>query len=165
LTTSERGGDNGAMTNPETTMPDGASTSPFQSGLRSLFLATAVVAVALGLMEWIGFRDFASVIFLPVQCLAVIAVLVRSGGTAWFGVLNGGLTAALLVIVLSEFDASFLNASCWASLAAWFGGGLTANAEAKRRAPFLRWAWLSASAWFLIVVVIEFTSFVLDPPD
>jgi len=148
------------MASPETTSPP----KPFQFSLASIFLATAAVGVALGLLRWLGFSDFASVVYVAVQNSAVIAVWVKSRGTAWFGVLNGGLTAALLLIVLSELHASFFSAYCWASLGAWFGGGLAADAEAKRRSPFLRWAWLSALARFMIVVVIEFASFVTNPP-
>ena len=148
------------MTSTETTTPK----KPIQFGLRSMFLATAAVGVALGLLEWLGFSDFASVVYVAVQSSAVIAVWVKSRGTAWFGVLNGGLTAALLLIVLSELHASFLSVYCWASLGAWFGGGLAADAKAKRRSPFLRWAWLTALAWFLIALVIEFASFVMNPP-
>jgi len=89
LTVGRFDGDNEGMASPETTSPP----KPFQFSLASIFLATAAVGVALGLLRWLGFSDFASVVYVAVQNSAVIAVWVKSRGTAWFGVLNGGLTA------------------------------------------------------------------------
>jgi len=130
--------------------PSDPAQKPFQFGIRSLFLATSAIAVALGVLHWFG----PAPLILAVQFSAVIAVLLKSDGTAWRGVLIAGPSAALLMMYLSEFNLSFLGVVLAASTAAWFGGGLAADAESKRRSRFVRCAWFLALIWFLVVDAI-----------
>ncbi len=62
-----------------------SAPEPFQFRLRSIFLATSAVVAALGVLMWLG----PFYMILPIQCGAVIAILVKSKGTAWRGVLIG----------------------------------------------------------------------------
>ena len=135
------------MVSPET-------TKPFQFGLRSIFLATSAIAVTLGLLHWLSPFGFFLFVIVAVQCSAVIAVLLKSDGTALRGVLIAGPSAAVLIMYLSEFNLSFFGVIVAASVGAWFGGGLAAYAESKRQSRFLRWAWLLALIWFVIVDAI-----------
>jgi hypothetical protein len=56
--------------------PDAAPT-PFQFGLRSLFLAVTAIAAALGLLKWIGPCGFVAVVFSTGPFVTAIAILVR----------------------------------------------------------------------------------------
>jgi len=87
-----------------------------------------------------------------VQCEAVIAVMMMTRGTAWRGLVIGGILAPFLLIPVPH-DELLPAVAFWASLSAWLGGALVADAESMRRSLFLRWTWLLASVWFLAVVV------------
>src|SRR5882672_3853972 len=73
------------MASQEIKAPAEASPKPIQFGLRSLFLATTAIAVAFGVLKWFG----PLALVLGVQFSAVIAILVKSKGTAWPGVVIG----------------------------------------------------------------------------
>jgi hypothetical protein len=123
-----------------------AVPKPFQFRLQSIFVATAAIAVALGLLRWLG----PMYLSLVVQFTAVIAVLVTSRGTAWRGVVILGTSAALLSLLIPGPKSEFLpTGAFWASFAAWFGGGTAADTESKKRSHFLRWSWLFALVWLL----------------
>jgi hypothetical protein len=139
------------MASQEATTP--AAPEPFQFRLRSIFLATAAVGVALGLLHWFG----AVALILAVQFSAVVAILVISRGTALRGVVIVGGFVALYSMLTSEWPVVAFGTS----LTAWFGGALTADADSKRRSFFLRWAWLFALIWPLIVVLIEIMTIAL----
>ena len=103
---------------------------------------------------------------MAVQFVAVIAILVTSKGTAWPSVAICGLIAAAIVQISTGFEFQHLpHILYWASFAAWLGGGLAADAESKRRSRFLRWAWLLALMWFLLVIVIETIIIFVDLPN
>jgi hypothetical protein len=123
---------------------------PTQFSLQGLFVATAVVGVALSVFKCFGLFTM----ILSVQCAAVVAVLFKSRGTAWPGVVVMGLAPALFVMLLSRLGIPFYGVLFVASLGAWFGGGIAADIESKRRSAFLRWSWLFALIWFLTLVVI-----------
>jgi predicted permease len=74
LTFAPRGGQNERMTSPD------ATPKPFQFGLRSIFLVTAAVGVALGLLKWLGPRDFLTVVFFTAPFAATAAILVKTKG-------------------------------------------------------------------------------------
>src|SRR5258708_6146611 len=131
----------------ERRMAEIATDKPFQFSLWSLFVATSAIAVAFGLLKWLGPEN----LVLVVQFVAVVAVLVMGQGTAWPWVVGPGLFAAVVVFTLSHFHV--LAVPYWASLAAWCGGGLAADAESKRRSRFLRAAWQLALIWLAIVLV------------
>jgi hypothetical protein len=125
-----------------------ASPRPFQFGLRSLFLATAAIAVAFGVLNWFG----AEALILAVQFSAVIAVLVKSKGTAWREMVFSGSLVALLLLTPAGFDILILPiVAFFASLVAWFVGGLTASEMTRKQSRFLRWSWLLALLWFVFV--------------
>ena len=149
------------QTSPETT----TSQKPFQFGLRSIFSATSVVSLALGLLKWLGPTTFVGLVIVAVQSSAVITVLVQSRGTAWLGMVIGGSFAALHVVVLSDLHAPFAMILFFTGYGAWFGGGLGASEETKRRYRFLRCSWLFAAVWFLAVVVIVMIDLHLNPPN
>ena len=96
-------------------------------------------------------------LILAVQFSAVVAILVISRGTALRGVVIMGGFVAILSLLTSALPV----VAFWTSLTAWFGGALTADAESKRRSFFLRWAWLLALIWPLIVVLIEIMTIAL----
>jgi hypothetical protein len=125
-----------------------AIREPAQFSLRSIFVATSAVGVALGVLNWLG--PFCMI--LAVQFQAVIAVLMMTRGTAGRGVVIGGTIASFLLIPVPH-DELLAAVAFWASLSAWLGGALVADAESMRRSLFLRWTWLLASVWFLAVVV------------
>jgi len=132
------------MASQETTSPP----KPFQYGLQSIFMATAAVAGAFGVWHWAGEASF----ILTVQLSAVIAVLVKSKGTAWPGVVLGGLLVLMVILLLQlGVRTSVFLWSFWGSLAAYLGGGLAANAETKKHSRFLRWTPLIVLAWFLFL--------------
>jgi hypothetical protein len=118
---------------------------PLQFGLRSIFLATSAVGLALGVFKWLGHDIFV----LTVQLAAVVAILVKSRGTALRGVVILGTLVAFPMLGLAHFHVeSFVVIGTWASLAAWFGGWLASDAEARKRSRFVRWAWLLGLIWF-----------------
>ena len=135
---------------------------PFQFDLRSIFLATSAIAVALGLLKWLGPLAFLVLVVLVVQCSAVIAILIKSKGTAWLGVVIPQPMVVFLFIAaaLSQFnkvgelpDAALASGTIfWASLAGWFVGGLTASEATRKQSWFLRWSWLLLVIWLLLVV-------------
>src|SRR5258708_1645287 len=63
----------------ERRMAEIATDKPFQFSLWSLCVATSAIAVAFGLLKWLGPEN----LVLVVQFAAVVAVLVMSKGTAW----------------------------------------------------------------------------------
>jgi hypothetical protein len=134
------------MTSPDETQ------KPFQFGLRSIFLATAAVGVAFGLLKWLGLLA----LILAVQFSAVVAVLVLTKGTAWRGVVIGGSLAAVFILLFPPRIELLHTIALWASLLAWLGGGFAADTKAKRRSHFLRWTWLLVSVWLLILRVTFF---------
>ncbi len=73
LTFAPRGGQNKRMTRQET-------TKPFQFRLRSIFLVTAAVGVALGLLKWLGPRGLLTVVFFTAPIAATAAILVKNKG-------------------------------------------------------------------------------------
>src|SRR5258708_27613434 len=98
---------------------------PLHFPLWSLFVATSAIATVVGM--WDGFGP--ETLIGSVQFWAVIAVLVKSKGTAWPGVVLVGLIAALFS-AFTHFE-MLDEVAFLASLAAWFAGGLTAR-EATR---------------------------------
>jgi hypothetical protein len=128
-----------------------AAHKPFQFDLRSIFLATSAIALALGVLKWFGPDTFVAFVILEVQCSAVIAILVMSKGTAWRGVVFAGLTMALLAMVTRP---PFLIVLIWVSLVAWLGGGVSADAETRKRSRFVRWAFLLGLAWFWSLIAL-----------
>jgi len=156
LTFAQRSSQNDGMASPD------ATPKPFQFGLRSIFIATSLIALAFGLLQWLrqdalSLKLTVAVIAVVVtQCAAVIAILIISKGTAWPSVVAFGLFAAFYIQFVNRFSYTYLPAILfWTSLSAWFGGGSGADVEFKRRSRFLRWAWIYALIWFMIVVVIE----------
>lgn len=144
MTDARRRGDNDGMISPD------AAPKPFQFSLGSIFVATAVVGIALGVFNWLGFEAC----ILVVQLAAVVAILVKSRGTAWQGVVILGSLVAFPMLISARFQvASFVAIASWASLAAWFGGWFTADAETRKRSRFVRWAWLLGLIWFWFVFV------------
>ena len=148
------------MVSPET-------TKPFQFELRSIFLPTTAVGVAFGLLRWLGPFGFFLFVIVAVQCSAVIVIMIKSKGTAWPGVVIPGVFVAVLFIAaaLKQFNevGELLDptlAILFASLAAWFGGGLAASEAAKSRSLFLRWSLPLQFAWVVIVCVIVFNYFI-----
>jgi len=131
------------------TSPD-AAPKPFQFSLGSIFVATAAVGMSLGVFKWLGLDAF----ILVVQLAAVVAILVKSRGTAWRGVVILGTLVALPMLVSCNFQIqSFVTIACWASLAACFGGWFAADAETRKRSRFVRWAWLLGLIWFWLIFV------------
>ena len=127
--------------------PDSAP-EPFQFRLRSIFLAAAAVALALGVLTWLG----PFYMILAIQFGAVIAVLVKSKGSAWRGVIIGAILGGSLSLDYLHVE-KLLDGAFFSSLAAWVGGGFAADDETKRQSLFLRWAWQSALVWLLAVIV------------
>jgi peptidoglycan/LPS O-acetylase OafA/YrhL len=128
---------------------------PFQFGLRSIFLATSVIALTLGSWRWFGSEAFFAVLILAVQCAAVVAIGIKSRDSAWSNMVAVGLLgllAALLALMAAhrEWRACFVTFYFW-TLAAWFLGGLAADKAAKRKSRFLRWALPLAVLWLLII--------------
>lgn len=90
------------MASPKNTTPNDGK--PFQFSLRSIFVATSAVAVALGVLNWVGPRDFFGVVFFTTP-LAMIGsmLLLRGKGRlfmAWAWCLL--LSVALVIAVLSQ---------------------------------------------------------------
>jgi hypothetical protein len=54
--------------------------APFQFRLRSVFLATAAVGVALGLFKWLGRDGFSALALLTVELGAMVAILLKGKG-------------------------------------------------------------------------------------
>jgi hypothetical protein len=157
LTLTQQGGDNARMA----TNLDQESRAPAQFSLRSLFLATAALAVILGLLRWLGPAGFDLFLIVAVQCSAVIAVLAQSRGTAWPGVVIAGLFVGFAVLFLVAFhnfdddEVMFPLFLILASFAAWIGGGLAASQATKKQSSFLRLSWLLALVWSQAVTLIH----------
>jgi hypothetical protein len=146
LTSVSYASDNDGMNNPDGT------PKPFQFGLRSIFLVTSAIAVTLGVLKWrLGPLGFAGLVIATVQCAAVIAVLAKSKGTAWPGFIVPGLSVPFVIVAYGA--RASVVALFFASLAAWFGGGLTASEATRERSWFLEWSWLLSLIWFLLVLV------------
>jgi len=141
------------MVSPETMTPSEAK--PFQFRLRSIFLATAAVGMALGLLKWLGPVIW---MILAVQSAAIIAVLVKSRRTALRGVVFTGLVVAVLLLVSNE--APFDVVLVLASFSAWFAGTFAADAKSRKESRFVRWASALAALW--IVFIFFLAAFVLD---
>jgi hypothetical protein len=142
LTSAQRVGENDGM----------ASPKPFQFSLGSIFLATMAIAVAFAVWHWFGAEGFATLIILMVQVAAIIAILVKSKGTAGRGMLFAGLLVAPVVLITTEFDASLDAVLVLASNAAWFAGGFAADRQSRKQSRFVRWASPLAAIWFLVVM-------------
>jgi hypothetical protein len=143
LTDARRRGDNEPMIIPD------ESPKPFQFGLRSIFVATAAVGMALALLKWLGPADFTGLVFLAVPCSAAIVVLVKSKGTSWPGFVLPGLLSLILLAPGVPRPVILFLAGCLA----WGGGGMTASEATRDQSRFLEWSWLMALVWFLFAVV------------
>jgi hypothetical protein len=146
LTPIPHSGQNDRMASPD------VAPKPFQFGLRAIFLAVTLIALALGELKWFGFPCF-----MTVQFAAIVAILVKSDGTAWRGMVIVGVLTTLGLLILDDFHTPVIGVVFVASLAAWFGGGFTADKETKEQSRFLRWAWLLAFVW--LCVILQFSSF------
>jgi hypothetical protein len=146
LTSVPHVGDNERMTDQEITTPK----KPHQLRLQSLFLSIAAVAVVLGLLKSLMRIDLVQLLILGVPCSAVIAVLVKSKGTAWKGV----VFPAIFPTICLSFDRidAFVVVFC-ASLVAWSAGALAASKATKEQSGFLKWSFLFALVWCLIVAL------------
>jgi hypothetical protein len=92
LTFAPRGGQNERMTRQET-------TKPFQFRLRSIFLVTAAVGVALGLLKWLSLRELLTVVFFTTPFAATAAILVKNKG-GWASVWASFLLVLVVFVVL-----------------------------------------------------------------
>src|SRR5260221_1225503 len=106
------------------TSPD-AAPKPFQFRLRSIFLATAAVGVAFGLLRWLG---LAILVILAVQTAAIIALFVKSNGTAWRGMVCAGLVVALLLLASNGFKVPLDGIVLIARLTTCIAGGFACDA-------------------------------------
>jgi len=130
------------------TSPD-ETPKPFQFGLRSIFLATLVIAVGTVVLKCLGPWNF----ILLVQFVAVITMLVISRGAAWPGVLLGGIAGAILGGNAGHGTLVLGPMLFFASLAAWFGGGIVANKSNIGQPFFVRRYRLVALLWILTILV------------
>lgn len=158
MTLVQLGGDNDGMTSP------GSATRPFQFRLRSLFLVTSAIGIALGVLKLrLGPLGLVGLVIATVQSSAVVAVLVKSRGTAWPGFVVPGLSVPFVIVAYGA--RASVVALFFASLAAWFGGGLTASEATRERSWFLEWSWLLSLIWLLSIILPVMIASFLDPTD
>src|SRR5260221_727551 len=127
------------MASQENTSP--SPEKPFQFDLASIFLVTSAIAAILGLLHWLGPHVFALVVIPAVQSAAVVAILTKSKGTAWPGVLFPALFVAVVFFFNGLSHVWVLHLLYfWATISAWIGGWFWASQETKHQSRFLRWA-------------------------
>jgi len=90
LTTTPHGDHNEGMTSQK-------NTKPFQFGLRSIFLVTSAIAVAFGVLKWLGPKEFLMAVFLTTPIQAAVAILLKGKG-GWYSA-----WAWFLLLVVVEF--------------------------------------------------------------
>ena len=141
MTLVPQGGQNEGMVSP--------ASKPFQFDLASIFLATSVVALAMGLLYWFG----SGVMILVVQT-AVIAVLAKRRRTAWMDIAIFGVFFAFPCLFSDRRSSDwFLLVAFWLMIPGLVVMRPKSGAEPNCRSRSLRWSWLLPYVWLVAFVM------------